>query len=142
MLRQGYCFSMAHIILQLGFFSLCLRDVFISVSKLYLIPFICLMLFHRMGDFTVVNDFLVDGYLSSFHCYTIINNAIMKILVYSSLCTCRYQEVELSKAMIDPIGILIGTTRILVYCRGYLYNFKFTSRIMTHLSVRFVVFFT
>lgn len=42
----------------------------------------------------------------------------MKIIVYASLCTYRYQEVELSNVMINPVGILIGTTHILVYLMG------------------------
>lgn len=42
----------------------------------------------------------------------------MKIIVYASLCTYRYQRVELSNVMINPVGILIGTTHILVYLMG------------------------
>ena len=32
--------------------------------------------------------------------------------MYASLCTYSYQEVELSNVMINPVGILIGTTHI------------------------------
>lgn len=39
----------------------------------------------------------------------------MKIFLYAFLCTCRYQEVELSNTMMSPICILIGTTLNLVY---------------------------
>lgn len=109
--------------------------------ELYFIPFICLMLFLRMDDIVISNHFLVDRRFGSFHWFT--NNAIMKIVVYTSLSTCRYQEVELSNAMMNAVGILIGTTLNLVYLVGnwYLYNIKSSHLGTWHIFLWVINFF-
>lgn len=58
---------------------------------------------------------MVDGHLGSSCCFTITSNAVMKIFVYASLCTCRYQVVELSNAMTNLIDVLVDTTMNLAY---------------------------
>lgn len=112
----GYRYSIVHVILPLeAFFTNTVIEMFsCQYLELYLSPLFCLTLFQ-----IIINHFLVEGHLRRFHCFAATTSAIMKTFAYSSLYICRCQ-VELSNAIMNPIGILIGTTLNLV-CLGEIY---------------------